>query len=96
MQAMMNQVKKLQKDMEKTQEEINNKEFVGKSSLVTVEMSGKKEVLSVSIDSDSLDKDEIEMLQDMIMVAVNDCLKQIEKVTEEKMGVYAKGMPGIF
>ncbi len=96
MQAMMQQAKKLQKDMLETQKKIEAMNFTGKSSLVTVEMNGKKEVLSVSIDAESLDKEEVEMLQDMIMVAVNDCLRQIDKVTEEKMGVYTKGMPGLF
>ncbi len=96
MQAMMQQAKKLQKDMMETQKKIDAMEFTGKSSIVTVTMSGKKELKAVVIDAESMDKEEIEMLQDMITVAVNDALKQIDKVIEEKMGVYAKGMPGLF
>ena len=96
MQAMMQQAKKLQKDMMETQKKIDAMEFTGKSSIVTVTMSGKKELKTVMIDAESMDKEEIEMLQDMITVAVNDALKQIDKVIEEKMGVYAKGMPGLF
>ncbi len=95
MQAMMNQVKKLQKDMEKTQEEINNKEFVGKSSLVTVVMTGNKEVKSIKIEAEELDKEDIEMLEDMLVVAINDANKQIDTETTEKMGAYTKGMPNI-
>lgn len=95
MQAMLKQAQKLQRDMLKTQEEINNKQFTGKSSLVTVVMNGKKELISVEIDSDSMDKDDIEMLQDMIVVAINDANKQIDKETEEKMGAFTKGMPGM-
>ena len=93
MQAMMKQAQQLQQKMLKTQEEINNTEFEGKASLVTVIMTGNKELKSVKINSDSMDKDDIEALEDMIMVAINDA---INKVTEEKMGTYTKGIPGLF
>ena len=95
MQAMMKQIQKLQKDMTKTQEEINNTEFTGKSSLVTVVMNGQKKLKSVKISAEELDKDDIEMLEDMIVVAINDAINEIDKVTEEKMGAYTKGMPNI-
>ncbi len=95
MQSMMKQVQKLQKDMTKTQEEINNTEFTGKSSLVTVVMNGQKKLKSVKISAEELEKDDIEMLEDMIVVAINDAINEIDKVTEEKMGAYTKGMPNI-
>jgi DNA-binding protein, YbaB/EbfC family len=96
MQAMMKQAQKLQKDMMETQKKIEAMEFEGKSSIVTVKMNGKKEMLSLNIDADSFEKDEIEMLQDMIMVAISDAMKNVDKETEEKMGAYTKGMPGLF
>ena len=96
MQAMLKQAQKMQKDMMNTQEEINNTIFTGKSSLVTVTMDGTKTVKSVKIDADELDKEDIEMLEDMMIVAVNDCVKQINDLTEKKMGAYTKGMPGLF
>ena len=96
MQAMLKQAQKLQKDMLKTQEEINSKEFIGKSSSVTVKFNGKKELLDVKIDMDSIDPEDVELLQDMIMVAVNDAMKQINDETESKMGAYTSGMPGLF
>ena len=96
MQAMLKQAQKLQKDMLKTQEEINSTEFIGKSSIVTVKMNGKKELLDVKIDLDNVDPDDVELLQDMIMVSINDAMKQIDKETESKMGAYTKGMPGLF
>lgn len=96
MQAMMKQAQKLQKDMIKSKEEIDNKIFTGKSSFVTVEMKGTKEIVSVKIDAESIDKDEIDLLEDMIQVAVNDANKKIDQETEEKMGKYTKGMPGLF
>ncbi len=96
MQAMMKQAQKLQRDMMETQKQIDEMVFEGKSSLVTVTMNGQKELLSVNIEAESLDKEDIEMLQDMIMVAMNDAMKQVNKVVEEKMGAYTKGMPGLF
>jgi DNA-binding YbaB/EbfC family protein len=92
---MIKQVQKLQRDMVKTQEEINNTEFIGKSSIVTAVMTGNKKLKSLKIDSEEISKDEIEMLEDMIVIAINDAVKQIEKETEEKMGAYTKGLPNI-
>ena len=96
MQAMLKQAQKMQKDMQKTQDEINNTEFTGKSELVLVKMMGDRNVKEIKITADELEKDDIEVLEDMILIAVNDALKQIDKVTEEKMGAYTKGMPGLF
>ena len=95
MQAMMMQAQKMQRDMTKTQEEINNTEFTGKSELVTVIMDGTKKVKSVKITAEDLDKDDLEILEDMITIALNDAIKQIDTVTEEKMGAFTKGMPSI-
>ena len=93
---MMKQAQKLQKDMLKAKEEIDESTFTGTSSFVSVEMKGTKEITKVSIDAESLDKDEIEMLEDMILVAVNDASKKVDKETETKMGKYTQGMPGLF
>lgn len=96
MQAMLKQAQKLQKEMMDAQEQINNMEFVGKSSLVNVKVNGKKEIIDIKIEAEEIDKDDIEMIQDMIVVAINDAFKQVDKETEEKMGKYTKGMPGLF
>jgi DNA-binding YbaB/EbfC family protein len=95
MQAMLKQAQKLQKEMLSAQEEINNKEFTGKSSIVTVKMNGAKELTDVKIDLEQIEADDIELLQDMIVVAVNDAINQINKETELKMGKYTQGMPGL-
>ena len=95
-QAMMKQAQKMQKDMLNAKEEIDNTIFEGKSSLVAIEMKGTKQITKVKIDAETLDKDEIEMLEDMILVAVNEASKEIDKITEEKMGKYTNGMPGLF
>ena len=96
MQAMLKQAQKLQKDMLETQKKINETIFTGKSSIVTVQMNGKKELVDVKIDLDQIEADDIELLQDMIMVSVNDAINQINKETEAKMGKYTQGMPGLF
>lgn len=96
MQAMLKQAQKLQKDMMNEKNKIDGMEFVAESSFVKVVASGDKKIKSVSISKEKLDTDDIEMLEDMILVAVNDVLKQIEKVTEDKMGKYTKGIPGLF
>ena len=95
-QAMMKQAQKLQKDMMKAKEEIDNTVFEGKSSIVTARVKGNKIVESIKINSESLDLDDIEMLEDMIMVAVNDAMKQIDEITEKKLGKFTQGMPGLF
>ena len=95
-QAMMKQAQKIQKEMMSAKEEIDNTIFEGKSSFVSVEMKGTKELIKVKIDTEKVENDEIEMLEDMILVAINEANKKIDKITEEKMGKYTKGMPGIF
>lgn len=96
LQAMMKQAQKLQKDMMSAKEEIDKTTFTGKSSFVTIKMNGKKEILEVLIDEEHLDKDDIEAVQDMILVATNDASHQVDKMTEEKLGKYTQGMPGLF
>lgn len=96
-QAMMKQAQALQKDMMKIKDEIDKTEFVGESSLVKVTMKGTKEVLKVEINRDnSLDSDDIEMLEDMIVIAVNEAIKKIDDMTEKKMGKFGNSVPGLF
>ena len=60
-------------------------------------MKGDKKLEKVEISKENLlEKDDIEMLEDMILVAINDVINQIDKKTEEKMGKYTKGIPGLF
>lgn len=94
-QALMKQAQSLQKDMMKAKEEIDNTLFTGSNSFVTVKVNGKKKVLDIKIDTDSVDKDDIEMLQDILMVALNDAFSEVDKVTEQKMSKYAN-IPGLF
>ena len=95
MQAMLKQAQALQKDMLKAKDEIDNTEFTGESSFVKVTLKGTKEVISVDIDAESLDSDDIEALEDMIVVAINQANKKIDDMTEKKMGKYGN-IPGLF
>ena len=96
MQAMLKQAQAMQKDMMKVKDEIDNTDFVGESSLVKVTLKGTKEVVKVEINAeDSLDKDDIEVLEDMIVVAINDANKKIDDMTEKKMGKFGN-IPGLF
>lgn len=96
MQALMKQAQKIQNDMMKAKEEINNSIYEASSSFVSVKMNGEKKLLEVKIDAEQLDKDDIEILSDMIMVAVNEASKKVDKDTESKLGKYTQGMPGLF
>jgi hypothetical protein len=93
-QALMKQAQTLQKDMMKAKEEIDNMTFTGNSSFVTVTVKGDKTVEKITINNDDISSDDKEMIEDMLVVALNDAFKQIDKVTEEKMGKFSSMMPG--
>ena len=94
MQAMLRQAQQMQKQMMAEQEKINNTTFIGENGLVKVTMKGTKRIEKVDIKKENdFSSDDLEMLEDMIMVAVNDALGQIDKETEEKLGKYTRGLP---
>ena len=97
MQALMKQAQKLQQDMLKAKEELDNTEFIGESSFVKVVVKGNKQLVSVKISSpESIDKEDIEMLEDLILIATNDAMKKVDEETERKMGKYGNSLPGLF
>ena len=97
MQALMKQAQNLQKDMMKTKEEIDKKEFTSESALVKVTIMGTKEVKKIEISKESdLSVDDLEMLEDMLLVAINDAMKKIDDETEQKMGKFSSMLPGGF
>ena len=98
--GMMKQMQSMQKKMMKAQSELEEMEFeasVG-GGMVTVTAKGNKEIIDVKISEEVVDPDDIDMLQDLILTATNDVLKQIEEKTEATMGKFTKGlnMPGMF
>ncbi|MFC4024152.1 YbaB/EbfC family nucleoid-associated protein [Oceanobacillus longus] len=100
MNNMMKQMQKMQKKMMQAQDELHEESFEASAGggMVTVFANGKKEITDVQIKEEVVDPDDIEMLQDLIIAATNDVLKQIDDKTNETMGQYTKGlnMPGMF
>lgn len=97
---LMKQAQKLQKEMAQAQQELEEKEFeasVG-GGAVLVKVNGKKEVLSIKIKEEVVDPDDVEMLEDLVLSAVNEALKKAEEETANKMGKLTGGMnmPGLF
>lgn len=90
--GMLKKLKKMQDDMLKAQERLEAKEYFGKASGVTVIMQGTRQVIDVEINAEMLE--EVEMLQDAILIATNDALKQIDDEQKETMSEYTGGMGG--
>ncbi|MDE1549864.1 YbaB/EbfC family nucleoid-associated protein [Jeotgalibaca caeni] len=96
MQGMMKQMQKMQKQIEETQNELNVTEYTGfaANELVAVTMTGDKKVTDVTIKPEAVDPDDVEMLQDLVLMATNDALEKVEADQKAKLGKFAKGMPG--
>lgn len=94
MNQMMKQVKKMQEQMLKAQEELATKTVEGTSGggVVTVEVSGHKQILSINIKPEAVDPDDVEMLQDLVLTAVNDALAKAEEIANADMGKFTGGM----
>ncbi|ACD22094.1 YbaB/EbfC family nucleoid-associated protein [Clostridium botulinum] len=96
MNNLMKQAQKLQKQMEDMQKDLETKEFetsVG-GGAVSVTVTGKKEVKSINIKPEVVDPDDVEMLEDLVLTAVNEALRKAEEETASKMGKLTGGMPG--
>jgi DNA-binding YbaB/EbfC family protein len=100
MQNMMKQMQKMQKKMAEAQEELGEKKIEGTAGggMVTVIVTGHKEIVDVVIKPEVVDPDDIDMLQDLVLAATNDALKKAEEMTNQTMGQFTKGMnlPGMF
>ena len=97
---MMKQVKKMQAQMEKAQAELEEKEVEATAGggVVKVRANGKKEILSIEIQPEAVDPDDVEMLQDLVTAAVNEALKQVDELVAQSMGKLTGGLniPGLF
>lgn len=100
MNQMMKQVKKMQEQMLKAQEELETKSVDGTAGggVVTVTVNGHKKLLNIVIKPEAVDPDDIEMLQDLVMTAVNDALTKADELANQDMGKFTGGMkiPGLF
>ena len=98
MQMIMQQAKKMQADLQKTQTELEKTEYEGTSSLVNVKINGKYEVVGVVInlpEGETIEADDREMLADMMMLAMNDAVRKVAADKEKKMSKYGQGLAGL-
>lgn len=99
MQSMIKQAQKMQEDMAKAQEELNEKEYVTSvgGGVVEVTVTGKKEVKAIKIKPEAVDPDDIEMLEDLVMAAINEALRTAEDENSKVMDDITGGLniPGV-
>ena len=99
---MMKQIKLLQQKMQKIQEELANKTVEGSAGggMVTAVVNGKQEVIEIKIDKEVVDPEDVEMLQDLIVAAVNQALKKSQEMVNEEISKLTGGLginiPGLF
>ncbi|MGN0379121.1 MAG: YbaB/EbfC family nucleoid-associated protein [Butyrivibrio sp.] len=98
MNNLMKQAQRMQRQLEESQKELEEKEFTASSGggAVEVTITGKKEVTKVKIDPEAADPEDIEMLEDLIMAAVNEAIRTVEEASQESMGRITGGMGGGF
>ncbi|MBD7986357.1 YbaB/EbfC family nucleoid-associated protein [Sporosarcina sp. Sa2YVA2] len=100
MQGMMKQMQKMQKQMAEAQEELGEKRLEGSAGggMVKVIVSGQKQVLEVVIDPTVVDPEDVEMLQDLVVIATNEAMAAAEELSNSTMGQFTKGLnlPGMF
>ncbi|MDO7788130.1 YbaB/EbfC family nucleoid-associated protein [Desulforamulus aquiferis] len=100
MNKMMKQVQKMQADMAKMQEELANRtvESTAGGGVIKVVANGKQEIVSIAIKPEAVDPDDVEMLQDLILAAVNEALRQSQEMVSKEMGKLTGGLniPGLF
>lgn len=100
MNQMMKQVKKMQDQMMKAQEELESKTVEGTAGggVVTVTANGHKKILNIAIKPEAVDPDDVEMLQDLVLTAVNDALAKVDELANKDMSKFTGGMkiPGLF
>ena len=97
MQQLMRQAQKMQQQMTEAQEKLDAAEYEATAGggVVSVKVSGKRELLSITIDPNVVDPDDVEMLQDLVMAAVNEALRKGEESREAAMSRMAPGMGGL-
>ncbi len=94
-QNLMQQAQRMQNDLKKVQKELEKNEYEGSSSFVKVILNGNKELVSFKIETSELEKDDLELLEDMVIVAFNDASKKVDQDREKKLGKFGKGLSGL-
>lgn len=96
MQRILQEAQKMQAQIQKEQKELEGTIYEGNSSIVNVKMNGKYQIVEVNVNLDeAIDASDKEMLEDMILVAVNDATKKIAQDKEKKMGKFGQGLAGL-
>ena len=97
MSNLMKQAQRMQRQMEEGQKELETKEFVAKTGggAVEVAVNGKKEVLRITLSEEIVDPEDIETLQDAVMAAVNEAMRQADTASTELMGKMTGGLGGM-
>ena len=93
---LMKQAQKMQRQMEEAQKELEEKEVTAAAGggAVKVKVSGKKEITKVKLSEEVVDPDDIEMLEDLIMAATNEALRQMEEMAQSSMAKITGGLGG--
>lgn len=93
---LMKQAQKMQKQMEDATKELEEKEMTATAGggAVEITVSGKREVTKVKIDPEAVDPDDVEMLEDLIMAATNEAMRQIDEYSQNTMGRITGGLGG--
>ncbi|MCR5623764.1 MAG: YbaB/EbfC family nucleoid-associated protein [Lachnospiraceae bacterium] len=96
MNNLMKQAQRMQRQMEEKQKELETAEFEAQSGggAVKVKVNGQREVLKVTLDPEAVDPDDVEMLEDLIMVAVNDALGQVDSASQDAFSGLTGGLGG--
>lgn len=94
MQGMMKKMQKMQKEMVEAQDALNAQTFEGTAGggMVKVVMNGQRQMLEINLDESVVDPEDIEMLQDLVVIATNEALKKVEETTNATMGKFTQGM----
>lgn len=96
MNNLMAQAQRMQKDIERKQQEIYGTEYTGSSELVDVILTGAKKLKSVKFKKmENFDADDLDILEDMVKIAFNDAVTKIERDIESKLGMYGKQLGGL-
>ncbi len=100
MNSMLKQAQKMQEDMSALSAQLEEREYTATAGgdMVTVTVTGKHRIQSIHINPDAVDPEDVEMLEDMIAVAINDAMQQVDDTAEQEMGAITGSMniPGIF
>ena len=95
MNQLMKQAKKMQEEMEKTQEDLASKVFESTTGggAISVKANGKKQILEIKLEKDVVDPDDVEMLEDLIMTCINDVMSKVDSASNAEFGKY--NIPGL-